>query len=61
MNVCFLRKKQERINHRIREEEESERRRKAREAKLRRFLSEKMSDDLPKPRDSIAERLRKNR
>ncbi|XP_059157241.1 protein FAM161A-like [Physella acuta] len=61
LRTVLVKKKQERINHRIREEEESERRRKAREAKLRRFLSEKMSDDLPKPRDSIAERLRKHR
>ena len=43
-----------------REAEEADRKRKAKEARLRRYLNEKtMNDDLPNPRESIAERLKK--
>ena len=42
------------------EAEEMERRRKAKEARLRRYLNEKMiNEDLPNPRESIAERLKR--
>ncbi|KAI8784547.1 protein FAM161A [Biomphalaria glabrata] len=62
LRTIRAKKEQERINHRLAEEEEAEKRRKARESKLRQYLKEKTNaNDIPNPRDSIAERLKKKR
>ncbi|CAL1529406.1 unnamed protein product [Lymnaea stagnalis] len=62
LRTIKAKKEQERLNNRLREEDEAERRRKAREAQLRRYLSEKTNaDDIPRPRDSIAERLKQKK
>ncbi|KAH9496128.1 hypothetical protein Btru_012128 [Bulinus truncatus] len=62
LRAIRAKKEQDRINNRFLKEEESQKRRKARESKLRRYLKEKANvDDIPNPRDSIAERLKKRR
>ena len=48
--------------NRQQQKEAEDKRRRVREAKLRRYLSEKTnSEDLPRVRDSIAERLKRKR
>ncbi|BFZ06957.1 hypothetical protein BsWGS_09996 [Bradybaena similaris] len=57
-----VQKEKERTANRQKNYEEAEKRKRAREAKLKHYLSEKISTtDIPKPRDSIAERLKKIR
>ena len=64
---CYLhfqiyRKDKEREMNRQQQKEAEDKRRRVREAQLRRYLSEKTnSDDVPRVRDSIAERLKKKR
>ncbi|GFN83094.1 protein fam161a-like [Plakobranchus ocellatus] len=62
LRSTVIKKDKERQLKRQQQKEEEEKRRRVREAKLRRYLSEKTnSDDVPRVRDSIAERLKRKR
>ncbi|GFS04802.1 protein FAM161A-like [Elysia marginata] len=62
LRSTMMKKDKEREMKRQLQKEADEKRRRVREAKMRRYLSEKTnSDDVPKVRDSIAERLKKKR
>ncbi|RUS73601.1 hypothetical protein EGW08_018644 [Elysia chlorotica] len=62
LRSIMMKKDKEREKSRQQQKEAEDKRRRVREAKLRRYLSEKTnSDDVPKVRDSIAERLKRKR